>query len=141
MSQSQYVGRGELLSKKILLKLLPCIGIQGQVNIKDVVLPEDYIILDQEIKNHNFDWVVRRTNTPDIVVEVNYGHKEKAARKWRLIFVPMIKRAGLLYMTIDDYDCRAKGLFYLDSKKEHKLSWDDHRDIIDSLEKAEISPI
>jgi len=141
LSQSQYVGRGELLSKKILLQLLSCVGIQGQVNIKNIVLPEDYHILDQEIKNHNFDWVVRRTNTPDIVVEVNYGHKEKAAQKWRQIFVPMIIKAGLLYMTIDDYDCRDKGLFYLNSKKEHKLSWDDHRDIIDSLEKAEIPPI
>jgi len=141
LSQSQYIGRGELPSKKILLKLLPCVGIQGQVNIKDVVLPEDYAILDQEIKNHNFDWVVRRTNLPDIVIEVNYSHKEKAARKWRQIFVPMIKRAGILYMTIDDYDCRAKGLFYLNSKKEHHISWDDYRDIIDSFEKVGISPI
>lgn len=141
MSQSQSVGRGELLSKKILLKLLPCIGIQGQVNIKDVVLPEDYHILDQEIKNHNFDYVMRRTNKLDIVIEINYGHKEKAAQKWRLIFVPMIKKAGLLYMTVDDYDCRDKGLFYLNSKKEHHISWDDHRDIIDSFEKAGISPV
>jgi len=124
MSQSKFIGRGEIISKKILLRLLPCIKIQGQVNIKDVVLSEDYNILGQEIKNHNFDFVMRRTNKLDIVIEVNLSHGPKAAKKWRQIFTPMIEKAGLLYMTIDDWDCRDKGLFYVNSKKEHQHSWD-----------------
>jgi len=52
MSDSKYIGRGEVLAKKILFRLVDCMGIQQQVKIQDVVLPEDYDMLDQEIKKH-----------------------------------------------------------------------------------------
>lgn len=138
---NNFIGRGEILTKKVLLRLINCIGIQGQVNIKHIILPEYYEVLDPEIQNHNFDLVLRRTHGKDIVIEVNYRHKEKAARKSRQIFEPMVKSAGYEYLTIDDYDCRKRGIFWLSTDKKHlAVTWEDFRDIIDSLEKAGINP-
>ena len=137
---TQFVGRGEELSRNIFWKLLDCEHIVAQVNICFIIDPNEYTLLDTEIQKHNFDFVIRRKQHKDIVVEVNYKHKEKASRKWRQIFIPLIIQAGYDYMTIDDYDCREKGIFHLDSKNRHKPSWDDYRDVIDSLEKAGISP-
>lgn len=141
MSNSQFIGRGEVIAKKILLKSIDCIGIEGQVNIRKIILPEDYEFIDQEIKNHNFDWVIRRTNKPDIVVEINYKHKEKAAYKWRNIFIPMITNAGYYHLAINDWDCRPRGLFWLNTKKKHlAVTWDDFRDVQDALETHGINP-
>jgi len=137
----RFIGRGEVLTKKILLRLINCIGIQGQVNIKHIVLPEEYEVLDPEIQNHNFDLVLRRTHGKDIVIEVNYKHKEKAATKSRQIFEPLLISAGYEYVTIDDYDCRKRGIFWLSSERKHLVvTWDDFRDIIDSLEKCGVNP-
>jgi len=141
MGNTPVIGRGEILSQKILWKFLDCEEINEQVNITKLIPDSEWAVLDPEILNHNFDFIIKRPmSKPDIVVEVNLGHREKAAKKWRLIFVPLLKQYGYEFMTIDDYDCRDKGLFYLNSKKEHKISWDDYRDIIDSLEKAGIFP-
>jgi len=141
MSDSKYIGRGEILTKKILLKLVDCIGIQGQVNIQHIILPEDFEFLDQEIKNHNFDFVIRRSEKKDIVVEVNYKHKEKAAFKWRKIFIPLIEDAGYLHLEINDWDCRQRGLFWLNSKRQHlAVTWDDFRDVQDALATSGINP-
>jgi len=146
LPDQRYIGRGEVLSQKIIWKLLSCVEIYEQVNITKLITLSELKDLDPEILKHNFDFVIKRPmNKPDIVVEVNYGHKEKAAKKWRLIFVPLLKKYGYDFMTIDDYDCRSslpgeKGLFHLNSKKEHEPSWNDWRDIIDSLEKAGIKP-
>lgn len=140
LSQPQFIGRGEVLSQKILWKFLDCEEIYEQVNITKVIPISFMLNMDQEILNHNFDFLIHRTIKKDIVVEVNYKHKEKAARKWRQIFVPLLQEAGYEFITIDDYDCRKKGLFYLNSKKEHELSWDDYRDVIDALEKSGVKP-
>ena len=138
---SDFIGRGEVIASKILFRLVDCVGLQGQVNIQNIILPEDYAILDQEVKNHNFDFIMRRTSKPDVVIEINYKHKEKAAKKWSKIFIPLIEKAGYDYMTIDDYDCRKRGLFWLNSKGKHlAITWDDYRDVIDSLETAGINP-
>ncbi|MBL4817965.1 MAG: hypothetical protein JKY15_01860 [Deltaproteobacteria bacterium] len=137
---SRFIGRGENLSKKIMLRLIDCVGIESQVNIKWMIDPIEFIHLDQEVRNHNFDLVLRRNNGKDIVIEVNYKHGEKAARKARTIFGPLVRAAGHEYITIDDYDCRKKGIFYLDSKKEHEITWDDFYDIIDALVKAGVKP-
>jgi len=138
---SPFIGRGEWLARKILLKLVECVGIQGQVNIRNIILPEDYELLDQEIRNHNFDLVIRRSEKPDIVVEVNYMHKEKASRKTRQIFEPLVFSAGLEYVNINHWDCRQRGLFWINSKKQHlAITWDDFRDVQDALETAGINP-
>ena len=141
MSNSNFIGRGEVLAKKILYRLVPCIGVQQQVNIQQIILPEDYEFLDQEVKNHNFDLVIRRTGAPDIVVEINYKHREKAARKWRTLFVPMIENAGLIHVAINDWDCRKRGLFWLNSKKQHlAVTWEDYMDVMDALQTAGVNP-
>lgn len=145
MSESQFIGRGEELTKNILAKLLDCRYIDAQVNIRSIIGWIQYDMLDPEIRKHNFDLVIGRNRAKDIVVEVNYKHKEKAAKKWRLILVPLITKAGYDYMTIDHYDCRSSlkrtlGLFHLNSKKEHEKSWNDYRDVIDALEKAGVKP-
>ena len=138
---SQFIGRGEARSQRIIWKLLSCEEINEQVNITLLIPLSELKCLDPEILQHNFDFVIKRPmGKPAIVVEVNYKHKEKAARKWRQIFAPLLKQSGYEFITIDDYDCRDKGLFYLNSKKEHKISWDDYRDIIDALEKGGIFP-
>lgn len=138
---NDFVGRGELIAKKIFLKLINCKGIMAQVGMRFVVLPEDYKILDPEIQKHKFDFVLLLYNAKNIVVEINYKHKEKAAKKWSNIFVPLLEKAGYDYVTVSDYNCREHGLFWLNSKKEHgNITWDDFRDIIDSLEIAGIAP-
>ena len=141
MSDSNFIGRGEILAKKILYRLVPCLAVMQQVNIKHIALPEDYELLDQEVKNHNFDLVIKRTEAPDIVVEINYKHGEKAARKWRTLFVPMIENAGLIAVAINDWECRPHGLFWLNSKKQHlAVTWDDYKDVMDALQTAGINP-
>jgi hypothetical protein len=137
---NQFIGRGEMLAKHILFRLIPCVVVEMQVNITKLLQGmEGY---DEEILNHNFDLVVRRFDIHrDIVVEVNYKHKEKAAKKSRQIFEPLLTANGYDYCTIDDYDCRKRGLFWRNTKGEHLVvSWDDYRDVIDSLEKAGVNP-
>lgn len=141
MPDTKFIGRGEMLSAKILLKLIDCVAIQSQVNIKGIISKTEYDILDHEIQNHNFDFVIRRNNKKDVIVEINYHHKEKAGKKWNKIFIPLLEKANYDYVTVNDYDCRDHGLFWLDSKKEHEnITWDDFRDIIDALEIAGITP-
>ncbi len=138
MSESKYIGRAEVLTKKILLKIVECVGIQQQVNIKDIVLAEDYDILDQEVKNHNFDLVVRRTHRKDIVVEVNFKHGGKADYKWNEIFVPLIIKSGKLALPINDYEC--EHLFFKSVDGTHAVTWQDYMDIMNCMTIVGIDP-
>jgi len=141
MSESKYIGRGELIAKKILVKLLKPVNVRAQVPLESLSLAKEFEILDPEIKKHNFDFVLFCINRKSIVVEINYRHKEKAARKWHNIFIPLLINSGFDYLAINDYDCRKRGLFWLDSKKEHGIvTWDDFKDVIDALEIAGIAP-
>jgi len=140
-SLSQYIGRGEVLAKKILLRLIDCTGIQGQVPIKDLLWGSQLVILDPEILKHKFDWVLRRNGGKDIVIEVNYKHKEKASRKWRQIFAPLLQQNGFDLLVINDWDCRPRGLFWLNTAGKHLvITWDDFRDVMDALETCGINP-
>jgi len=133
--QPEFIGRAEPEVKMILSRLFPKGIIKTQVPITKLIYPEDVVFMDEEFRNHKCDMTLE---TPDqyLVVEVNYKHKEKAASKWRRTFAPDLIRNGKIPVTIDNYDCTDKGLFYLNSKKEHELSWDDFRDVINQLEKA-----
>ena len=138
MSNSQFIGRGEVIAKKILLKSIDCIGIEGQVNIRKIILPEDYEFIDQEIKNHNFDWVIRRTNKPDIVVEINYKHKEKAAHKWNNIFTKILIDNHKIPIIVADYNCEY--LFSDSVRLRKKNPWGSFIDIIRELQRQGITP-
>lgn len=140
MSESKYIGRGEVLFKNILLKLFDC-EIKQQVNIKEVIYAEDYNFLDQEVKNHNFDLVMIPTHGKPVVIEVNYEHGEKIAAKLRRILVPLIKKKGYEYLEINNWDCDKRGLFWLNSKKEHPVTtWTDYMDVINALITCGINP-
>ena len=101
----QFIGRGEKLCLKILNNPWGIQGINSQVNITRLIPPDECAFLDEEILKHNFDFLAIRPDLKHIVIEVNYKHKEKAARKARQIFKPLLERYEYDYMTIDDWDC------------------------------------
>lgn len=147
---SNFIGRGEKLVERIISRLFIKSEIQRQVPIKQLVHDEDFIEYDEEFAKHKCDLVIivldSKGKTKTLVIEVNYKHKEKAAKKWRQTFAPDIKRNENFPITINDYDCRSslpkvKGIFYLDSKKNHgPITWNDVRDVIDHLDKAGVEP-
>ena len=139
MSESKYIGRGEVKVRNILKKLFDC-KVSQQVNIKKIIYPTDYNFLDQEVKNHNFDLVMSPVHGRPVVIEVNFKHGEKIAMKLRRIIVPLVRKRGYEYLEINDWDCRPRGLFWLNVAGKHlTVSWDDIRDVIDALETAGIN--
>lgn len=132
MSQPQFIGRAEPEVQLILSRIFPNAIIKIQVPITELILPEETAVLDQEIKNHKCDITVQ-TGTQYLVIEVNYGHKEKAAIKWSKIFGPALKRTGKIGVTIDDYDCTH---LFQKGVAGHKMTWDDWHDVINQLQKA-----
>lgn len=141
MSESQYIGRGEELAKKILVKLLKPVNVRAQVPLESISLPKEFAILDPEIKKHKFDFVLFCLDRKNIVVEINYRHKEKAARKWQNVFIPLLVNSGFDYLTINDFECGKRGLFWLNKEKEHGVvTWEDFRDVINALDIAGIYP-
>lgn len=143
-NQSQFIGRGEVLVQQILSRFYPHCDVTTQVPIGELIsklLSDEY---GEEFTKHKVDIVADIVNAQaqkqTLVIEVNYKHKEKAAKKWRTTFAPDLTANDKTPVTIDDYDCREKGIFYLNTKKQHQLSWDDFRDVIDQLEKAGVQP-
>ena len=133
----QFIGRAENLTSKILHRLLVPAIIHAQVPIQKLITKDDYEFLDKEIQQHKFD-LVAYTEKYTLAIEVNYQHGEKAAKKWNNIFSRDLKNTNITPVTIDDHKCRH--LFQLDQNKNHKLIWNDFRDVIDSLELAGVKP-
>ena len=132
-----FIGRGENEVKKILGILFPRANISAQVPIELLIKSEQYRFLDQEIKNHKFDLVVY--NGPNVlVVEVNYKHKEKAAKKWSNIFTNLLVDASKIPVTIDDYNCEY--LFSDSVKLKKKNPWGSYIDVIRELQRQGINP-
>lgn len=142
---SQFIGRGEAVVEVVLKQILHPKIIMGQYAISWIISDEDLAQLGPELNKHKFDFLLEYwdyvENKPQrMAVEVNYKHGEKAAKKWKIYKELMIKY-GIQAVTIDDYDCRERGVFWLNSKNVHpKITWDDYRDVIDALEKAGIEP-
>lgn len=137
ISLSDFIGRGEEDVKRILQGLFPKANVIPQVSISTLISPSDYNRLDQEIKNHKFDLVVY-VGFNTLVVEVNYKHKEKAAKKWRQIFTNLLVDNGKLPVTIDDYNCE---YLFSDSKKLLKKNpWGPTIDVIRELIRQGINP-
>ncbi len=132
-----FIGRGENEVKKIFELLFPRSNISIQVPIELLIKSEDYKQLDQEIKNHKFDLVVY--NGPNVlVVEVNYKHKEKAAKKWSNIFTNLLINSHKTPVTIDDYNCE---YLFSDSKRlKQKNPWGSYIDVIRELQRQGINP-
>lgn len=131
-----FIGRGEVETKKILQALFPKATVSAQVPIGRLIESEDFEQLDEEFQKHKCDLVVY--NGPFImVVEVNYKHKEKAARKWN-IFEKLLKKAQRIPVTISDYNCEY--LFSDSSRLRKKNPWGSYYDIIRELERQGITP-
>ena len=139
MSESEFIGRGEVRVKNILLRLFDC-EIKQQVNIEKIIYKEDYDFLDQEVKNHNFDLVMIPTHGRPVGIEVNYMHGDKIAKKLRQVIVPLIRKRGYEYLEINDWDCEKRGLFWHNTKGEHPPTWQDYHDLINALDTCNINP-
>lgn len=132
-----FIGRGEEEVKNVLQALFPKAKIEAQVPIEKLISSNDYRFLDQEIKNHKFDLVVYLGRST-LVVEVNYKHKEKAAKKWSNIFVRNLINSGKIPITIDDYNC---DYLFSDSKRlKNNKKWGVFIDVINELERQGIAP-
>lgn len=133
-----FIGRAEPQVELILTRLLDAKLIKTQVPLRSMINDSEYFTLNEEIQKHKFDMIIyRNTNDPIIVVEVNYKHKEKAAKKWRTIFEPMLKRFGHETLVIHDYECES--LFKPQDYSKHKLSWNDVIDVCNALKLSNIS--
>ena len=134
---SKFIGRGENRVKQILERLYPEFQILTQVPLQNLVLDEDYVDLDIIYKQHKFDLVIQNVRMRFIAaVEVNYKHGNTASRKWTNIFSPRLKKAGVLPVAINDYEC--KSLF--DTKEERLLRWEDFEDVITALRMGGAKP-
>ncbi len=102
---NDFIGRGERLVSKLLQNPFGISHLTPQVNIRTILPSHIYESLDEEIQKHNFDFIATRRNLPNLIIEVNYKHGEKAARKARTIFKPLAEENGYDYLTIDDYEC------------------------------------
>lgn len=131
-----FIGRGEREAKEILQKLFPKAAIGIQVPIQRLIRTDDFLTLDQEFLQHKHDIVVYNGSNI-LVIEINYKHKEKAAKKWT-IFSKMLIDNNCLPITIDDYNCE---LLFCDSKRLRKKNpWGAYIDIIRELQRQGITP-
>jgi hypothetical protein len=135
-----FVGRGERRVQRILESLFHGKAfVIPQMPIEKIIKPEEFAILGKEHNRHKFDLVVKFVtvfNRSDIVVEVNYSHGNGAAKKWLNVYMPAVKSAGKIPVTIDDHAC--KSIF--DTKEERPLRWMDYIDVINALDVAGVKP-
>lgn len=134
---SQFIGRAEPEVLEILKQIYPNTLIIPQYPIRKLIPFSWYNGLGEETKKHKFDFVVF-THTL-LVIEVNYKHGEKAAKKWRQIFAPMIKELSnpcAIPVTIDDYECLT--LFKHTRTNHTKLRKSDYTDVINALQTARV---
>lgn len=128
---TDFVGRAEKEVQFILNRLLAPKIILEQVPLYYLIPKVEYEILDKEIKQHKFDLAVHKHNGKKIIVEVNYKHGEKAARKWSEIFEPMLRKNEHETLVINDYECDY--LFKPQDYSEHKLTFGDFQDVINAM--------
>lgn len=133
---SQFIGRAEPEVKKILESILYTEKIDEQVPIEKIINYSDYDHLGEEGKKHKFDFVVHR-GSDVLVVEVNYKHGSKAARKWIDLFVPYIETSKVfspkiaIPVAINDWDCNS--LFKHDRKRGKPIKLTDIIDVCNAL--------
>jgi len=132
-----FIGRAEPEVELILTELLSPELIRTQVPLYVLIDTDEYESLDKEIKQHKFDMMVYRKNQPELIVEVNYKHGEKAAKKWREIFDPMLKRYGYEILLVHDYEC--DHLFKPQDYTKHKSSQNDVTDVKNALKLCNVS--
>jgi len=133
---TDFIGRAEPQTKLILSRLLSPDIIKIQVPLYTLIPILEFNLLDPEVQKHKFDMVLYKKNTPHLIVEVNFKHGEKAAKKWRTIFKPLLEKYHHQTLTIDDYECSS--LFKPQDYTTHILSWDDIQDVCNALKTQHI---
>jgi len=123
-----FIGRAEKEVELILKKLFYPSKIFSQIPLKQLISLDEYNFLNEEVQKHKFDLYVYDFR---LIVEVNYKHGEKAAKKWRTIFQPLLKKHNIQTLTISDYECES--LFEPQNYSNHKNSWNDYTDVINAL--------
>jgi len=138
MSINEFIGRAEPEVFKILSDIYPNILIIPQYPIRKLIPRSWYNRLSAENKKHKFDFIVF-TESP-LLVEVNFCHKEKAAIKWRRIFVPLIEELEnpkAIPVLIKDYECLT--LFKHTNTNHKPLVKQDYQDVLMALTMAGVS--
>lgn len=136
-TDKKFIGRGESRVKQILERLYPGKTIEPQVHIKNVILREDFEPLDEVYQKHKFDFIILDEQKIILAaIEVNYKHGNTASRKWTNIFKPLLNKAGVIPVPINDYEC--KSLF--NTKDERPLKWEDFEDVITALKMGGLKP-
>ena len=133
-----YIGRAEKEVREILEQIYPNKLILPQFPIQKLIPTAWYNGLNEETKKHKFDFVV--CDRSWLVIEVNYRHGEKAAKKWKNIFVPLIrdlKEPTCIPVTIDDYNCRT--LFKHTKNSDRRIQKTDYQDVLDNLKLSGVS--
>jgi len=134
---TDFIGRGEERTTKILKKLFPDYQIKQQVPIKSLLgikQWKEFSKLGDEYTKHKCD-IVLDSIFNQIVIEVNYKHGKKAEEKWK-IYKSYLEDTGNLTVTIDDKDCES--LFQIDNGI-HTDTLQDHIDVIRALQRSEIN--
>lgn len=133
--KEQFIGRGEKLTKQLLLNPFDIVAIHSQVELRTWMTKEELDFYDEEIKQHKSDFIILRSK--DILaLEVNYMHGPKADKKSNKIFEPFLKSHGITLVTLDDNSSRK--IFNKNSKGNHKITTDDIRDVLDAFDKARV---
>jgi len=126
---TKFVGRGEGTVGHILQHVFQTKPIP-QCPIENLIPFGVWSWLDPEVRKHKFDFYILNKK---IAVEVNYKHKEKAAKKYRQVFEPILKDHGIKLVQIHDYECP-----HLFKDKEHPIDVQDWQEVIQSLRTAGI---
>jgi len=126
---SQFIGRAEPTVEIILGRLFGNANVFSQVSFSKIKTEVDEY--SSEIQKHKFDFFVDRRFNPALIIEVNFKHGEKADRKWNDIFTPLIKKRGMIPVTIDDNECES-----LFKDKYHPITLGDWHDVINELIRA-----
>lgn len=132
---SQFIGRGERLVRSLLTNPFSIQDIFGQVPLENLIPRPRWNLLDEEVQKHKFDFVAVRHNHKKLVIEVNYKHGEKSAKKWNNIFVPLLKEFGYDVLTVDDYNCDT---LFSNLKRDIHPSYSDLNDLINALKVGKI---
>ena len=125
---SQFIGRGEPTTELILGHLFGQANVISQYPLRGIIPDlEEYTILDDEVKKHKFDFKVDRFHDT-LIIEVNYKHGAKADKKWNKVFTPMIKRADMIPVVIEDNSCES-----LFKDEYHPFTLGDWVDVLQAL--------
>ena len=129
---TDFIGLGEDVVYSILTRLFSSMKVERQYPISKIISKDDYDFLDEVYQKHKFDFaVIHQKENLDIIfliVEVNYRHKVTATKKETNIFGPLLKKYGIQFVKINDYECDS-----IFKKNKTSITNDDFIDFFNAL--------